>query len=348
MLQFAPGTSSLKCPYCGTLNEIESRRDAVGEQDFNIYFQRAAAEAQTQDHLTVHCNTCGAETTLKPNVTADRCPFCGGAIVAEGLSKKIIRPQCVLPFHVTKDQASQSFRNWIASLWFAPSELSRRAEAAQITGVYVPAWTYDSDTTTDYTGQRGDDYWDTETYTVRDSNGNTRTETRQARKTRWWPVSGTVKNSFDDLLVLASRSLPEKYANALEPWDLNHLVAYQDEFLSGFVAESYQVGLPQGFETAKEMMVPEIRQTIERDIGGDHQQISSVDTQYFDVTFKHLLLPVWISAYLYAGTTYRFMVDARTGEVQGERPYSWVKIISVVLVAMIAIGFVLWIVNNSR
>ncbi len=346
MLQFAPGTHSLKCPYCGMLNEIKAKTDRVGEQDFQAYFARAASEAQTQEQLTVHCQTCGAETTLKPNVTADRCPFCGGAIVAEGSSKKLIRPQCLLPFRVTKDQAAQSFRTWIAGLWFAPNELSRRADSAQITGVYVPAWTYDSDTTSHYTGQRGDDYWDTETHTVRDSNGNMRTETRQVRKTRWWPVSGTVDNTFDDLLVLASQSLPAKYSAALEPWDLDHLVGYQDEFLSGFVAESYQVGLPQGFEVAKGLMEPEIHQTIERDIGGDHQQISSVDTQYFNITFKHLLLPVWISAYRYSGNTYRFMVNARTGEVQGERPYSWVKILFAVLLALAAVLVVVLIANH--
>ncbi len=147
--------------------------------------------------------------------------------------------------------------------------------------------------------------------------------------------------------MLASRSLPIKYANKLEPWDLNNLVAYQDEFLSGFVAESYQVGLPEGFETAKVMMEPEIHQTICQDIGGDHQRINSVDTQYFEVTFKHLLLPVWISAYLYNGRTYHFLVNARTGEVQGERPWSWVKITLLVLTILLAIAIVLLIVNGN-
>jgi LSD1 subclass zinc finger protein len=346
-LSFAPGTSSLTCPYCGAANEIDQKRDAVGEQDFNAYFDRAIAEAQTHEQLTVHCQNCGAETTLKPDVTAGRCPFCGSSVVAEASSKKLIRPQALLPFHVTKDHATQAFRDWIASLWFAPSELARRAEASQITGVYIPAWTYDAHTQTDYTGQRGEDYWDTETYTTFE-NGRSVTRTRQVRKTRWWPASGTVSNSFDDLLVLASRSLPIKYANKLEPWDLNNLAAYQDEFLSGFVAESYQIGLPEGFETAKVMMQPKIRQTICQDIGGDHQRISSVDTQYSDVTFKHLLLPVWISAYLYRDHTYHFLVNARTGEVQGERPWSWIKIALLILAILLAIAIVLLIVNGNR
>jgi len=224
--------------------------------------------------------------------------------------------------------------------------LVRTAERSGIDGVYVPAWTYDAQTYSQYTGQRGDDYWDTETYTEQDSNGNTVTRTRQVRRTRWHWVSGNVANPFDDILVLASNSLPRKIAQRLEPWDLKNLVPYRDEYLSGFVAESYQVGLPEGFEIAKQIMAGPIHEAIESDIGGDHQRIHSVDTRYLDVTFKHCLLPIWISAYLYAGKTYRFLVNARTGEVQGERPYSALKILMLVISILVAIGVIILLVNS--
>jgi DNA-directed RNA polymerase subunit RPC12/RpoP len=346
-LQFAPGTTSLKCPYCGEMNEIPQSQQAIEELDLNQYFRDCCGEDQLTERLTVKCTTCGAETTLAPNVTAGRCPFCGSPIVAEGASKKIIRPKSLLPFHVTKEQASDAFSRWIGGLWFAPNELARRAESAQIAGVYIPCWTYDADTQSHYTGERGDDYWDTETYTTT-VNGQRVMRTRQVRRTRWWPASGTVQNSFDDVLVLASHSLPEKLAQNLEPWDLKSLVPYQDEYLSGFVAESYQVGLPEGFETAKGIMAGHIAQTVRQDIGGDHQRIHSINTQYFDVTFKHALLPVWISAYRYAERTYRFLVNARTGEVQGERPYSWIKILLAVLTALVVATAVMLVANNAR
>jgi len=329
------------------MNEIAATpQQSVEELDVAQHFRDCCDEKDLTERITVKCTTCGAETTLAPNVTSDRCPFCGSAIVAEGSSKKIIRPKSLLPFHVTRGQATASFRSWIAGLWFAPSELSRRAEAAQITGVYMPCWTYDSDTRSEYTGERGDDYWDTETYTTT-VNGRTETRTRQVQRTRWWPVSGVVDNTFDDVLVLASRSLPEKLASNLEPWDLKSLVPYQDEYLSGFVAESYQVGLPEGFEVAKQIMDGYIAQSIRQDIGGDHQRIHSVNTQHFNVTFKHALLPVWISAYRYADKTFRFLVNARSGEVQGERPYSVVKIMLAILAAMAVIAGIL-LVTQSR
>jgi DNA-directed RNA polymerase subunit RPC12/RpoP len=344
-LQFTPGTTSLTCTYCGTRNEITTTDQTVEEQDFDRYFRDCCLEDQMTERLTVKCTTCGAETTLAPNITSDRCAFCGSPIVGEGSSKKLIRPKSLLPFHITREQASGSFRAWIASLWFAPSELARRAEAAQIAGVYIPCWTYDSATQSVYAGERGDDYWDTETYTTM-VNGRHETRTRQVRRTRWWPVSGMVVNDFDDVLVLASHSLPPKLAHNLEPWDLPSLVPYQDEFLSGFVAESYQVSLPEGFKVAKQIMAGNIAQTIRGDIGGDHQRIHSVDTKYFNVTFKHALLPVWISAYRYADRTFRFLVNARTGEVQGERPYSWIKITLAVVAGLVVLGTILLVAQG--
>ena len=345
-LHFAPGTRTLVCPYCGVSNEIAQSAEVVQELDLRQYLSHAPSE-EIQETLTVRCEVCGAETTLKPNVTAARCPFCGTPLVAQAMSRRQIKPKALLPFHVTHDQAGVAFKQWIATRWFAPNELKDRAQRADINGVYMPAWTYDADTTSDYTGQRGEDYWDTETYTTME-NGRAVTRTRQVRKTRWYPASGTVFNRFDDVLVLASRSLPRKHADELEPWDLKNMVPYQDEYLSGFVAESYQVDLPQGFEEAKLIMAGEIEVSIRADIGGDHQRIHDVDTRYANVTFKHTLLPVWISAYRYHERTFRFLVNARTGEVQGERPYSWIKITLFVIAILAAVALIAMMSGQVR
>jgi hypothetical protein len=246
---------------------------------------------------------------------------------------------------VKREQAKESFRQWITSLWFAPSGLVRYAEAGSLKGVYLPYWTYDTATHTRYAGQRGDDYRDTERYTALE-NGRSVTRTRTVTRTRWRSVSGAVSNTFDDVLVNASRSLPDELVHRLEPWDLANLVPYGDEWIAGFVAESYQVGLAEGFGAAQGIMKGTIDQTIRRDIGGDHQRIHSADTRYFDITFKHILLPLWISAYQYHQKTYRFVVNARTGEVSGERPWSAWKIALLVALIVAAIAVVLFFVNR--
>lgn len=344
MLNFEPGQTKLKCVYCKAENEIAASAEPIEEQDFSAALSDQSSAAATHETLTVKCDNCGAQSSLAPNVTADNCPFCGAAIVAEAASSKIIKPRSLLPFHIRREQATELFRQWISGLWFAPSELRKFAEAGSLKGVYIPYWTYDSDTDSYYTGERGDDYTETETYTTVE-NGQTVTRTRQVIKTRWWPVSGRVNNSFDDILVIASRSLPVKYTDRLQPWDLPNLVSYSDEYLAGFVAESYQVELEAGFEQAKQIMANAIDSTVRRDIGGNHQRVLSVRTRYDNITFKHILLPLWISAYRYRENTYRFLVNARSGEVTGERPWSAIKIILAILAALAIIGAIVLIAH---
>ena len=345
-LEFAPGTTALKCPYCGAENQIDLPAAPVVERDFLAELRRLADSAPGVETLTVKCTACGAESTLGENTTAGLCAFCGSSIVATASSRKLIKPHCLLPFYITRDQGMDRFRGWARSRWFAPNDLAKFAESQGLKGIYLPCWTYDSETESYYTGQRGDDYWETETYTTTE-NGKTVTRTRQVRKTRWTFVSGHVQNSFDDVLVIASESLPRKYVERLEPWDLKNFVSYSDEYLAGFAAESYHVELDQGFERAKQIMDGPIRQSICRDIGGDHQRISTVDTSYYDITFKHGLLPVWISAYRYRDRVFRFLVNARTGEVQGERPYSVIKIILFVLMIIAILVIVLIAANKG-
>ncbi len=296
--------------------------------------------------MTVRCDDCGAETTTEPNVTARQCPFCGSHIVSTASSTKHIKPASLLPFKVTHKEGRDRFTKWIASLWFAPNSLKNIAKQDdKLNGMYVPYWTYDSDTTSFYRGERGEHYWETQHYTTRE-NGKTVHKTRRVRKARWYPASGTVWGSFDDVLVLASDSLPRKYTERLEPWDLQNLVSYKDEYLSGFRAESYHVDLAEGFDNARQIMDVHIRTLVRRDIGGDEQRISSVRTQHDNVTFKHVLLPVWISAYRYKNKTYRFLINGRTGEVQGERPWSWAKI-ALLVAGLIAAAVAIAIIFGS-
>ena len=344
-LVFRPGTSSQHCPYCGHEQAIPEPDESVRELDLERHLDRAAAAAETIEQVTVDCSSCGARTALPPHVSAGHCPFCGTQIMATGRATRKVKPNAVLPFAVERERALDSFRGWMRGLWFAPGRLRREArKESRLQGVYVPYWTYDCRAVTEFDGLRGVNYWTTQTYTTR-AQGRRVTRTRQVRRTRWRPAHGRVRDRFDDVLVLASRSLPVRQAERLEPWDLGNLVPYRDDYLAGFLAESYQIGLAEGFAKAREMMERTIRATIRAEIGGDHQQILSLRTRHEDVTFKHVLLPIWISAYRFRDRTFRFLVNARTGEVQGERPWSWLKIALVGLAAILAAAGAVWILG---
>lgn len=335
-LRFVPGATELTCQHCGHVQKIGAapvgRDTALAEIDYRAMLREGADRAEHVEAQIVLCPSCGARTDLHEAVQATRCPFCDTPVVTDTGEHRYIKPRALVPFRLNEAQAREKMTVWLGRLWFAPNGLrdyARRGRA--MNGVYVPFWTYDAATRSRYSGRRGDHYYETQTV-MRDG----KREQVQVQKTRWSAASGRVARDFDDVLVLGARSLPKSYTDALEPWDLAQLVPYQTQYLAGFGAEGYQVELDEGFVEAQDRMRRVIEGDVRRDIGGDVQQISSLDTEYGKVTFKHVLLPVWVAAYKYGGRTYRFVVNGQTGKVEGERPWSKVKIaIAVVLVALV-------------
>ncbi|RMH44087.1 MAG: primosomal protein N' (replication factor Y) - superfamily II helicase, partial [Alphaproteobacteria bacterium] len=279
------------------------------------------------------CPGCGAVIEFDGIRHAADCPFCGTPVVVDTGKTRRIKPRALLPFAIDEDMARKALGEWLGSLWFAPSGLAAYArKGRRMRGIYVPYWTFDAATRSDYRGERGVVHTVTRTRTV---NGERRTVREQ--RIRWTPARGTVSRFFDDVLVLGSTSLPQKYTDGLEPWDLAALEPYRPEFLAGFGAEGYTVDLDEAFAAARQKMARVIERDVRFDIGGDRQRIHAIDTEYRDVTFKHILLPVWTAVYRYRGKPYRFVVNGRTGRVQGERPWSgWKLAVAITLGALVA------------
>lgn len=333
-MRYAPGTDTLVCDHCGACVAITDGSPWGGQAIRELDFQRALRDQLPQSDIeesrTVDCPSCGASFEFDPAVHAAECPFCATPVVTDTGATRLIKPKGLLPFALDEDTARTAMTDWLGRLWFAPGGLKEYArKGRRMQGIYVPYWTYDAQTRSAYRGERGEVYYETRTV-MRDG----KPEQMRVAKTSWHRVSGRVTRFFDDVLVLASNSLPKPYTEALEPWDLSALEPYDPEYLAGFRAEAYQVSLDEGFQTARTHMDAVIRRDIKFDIGGDKQRIHSVDTEISDVTFKHILLPVWLAAYKYRGKTYRFVVNGRTGRVKGERPWSAWKIGLAVLAAL--------------
>lgn len=333
-LRYDPGTAQLVCDHCGNTQAIGSSNSpfaAVRELDFQQAISAQLPQAEIEETRVQTCPNCGAQFELSTDVHAAECPFCATPVVTGTGVHRHIKPRGLLPFALDQSTARSAMTDWLGSLWFAPGGLTEYArKGRQMDGIYVPYWTFDADTQSNYTGQRGTYYYTTRTV-VRDGKSQ---QVRQ-RHTRWNGTSGRVARFFDDVLVLASRSLPKQYTDGLEPWDLSELEPYQPQYLAGFRAEGYQVDLQDGFTEARTYMDRMILRDVKFDIGGDEQRVTDVQTRISAITFKHILLPVWMAAYKYNGQTYRFVVNGRTGRVQGERPYSKWKIAFAVLVGLV-------------
>lgn len=328
-LSYTPGTRTMLCPYCGMdspIPELPSDPAALPRDAAAALHDPQVLAGEALDLALLRCGACGAEFTLEPKLRADLCPFCGSPSVAPSGGHPLLRPQAVLPFAVNGAQVEALHKAWLHKLWLAPNALKREARReGRLAGMYLPYWGFGCQTVTDYDGQRGDHYY-------------TGTGKNRRRRTRWSKRNGRIHQSFGDVLVLASQSLPRALTERLEPWALERLEPFQPAFLSGFRAERYVIDMPAGFGLAQQRMLISIRAEVARDIGGDVQRIERLETDWQQPTYRHMLLPIWVAAYRYRGKSYRFLVNGQTGEVQGERPWSWVKITLTALLAAAAVG----------
>ncbi len=343
---FDPDTQKLRCEQCGTETELsESPTKQIVEYDFRSAEENLDPAWSAATH-SFQCPSCGATTVLEAQATATRCAFCGEPQVVDTAAVPGIRPEAVVPFRVDRAKANEAFRAWLSKRFFAPAAVKREYLQDKISGVYLPYWTYDAGTESDYTGQAGDYYYVTESYNEI-VNGKSMLRTRQVRKIRWRYIAGHYSEAFDDLLVPATKSIETKWLDKLEPFPLEALQPYRPDYLSGFSAERYGVDLKEGFAIAQQKMDVRIRQGITRQVAADEIRLATLDTHYTDITYKHLLLPLWISSYRYGLKTYRFLVNGHTAEVTGTYPVSVPKVLLTILAVLAALAVAYYFISQA-
>lgn len=336
-LEFHIGQQRLRCPFCGYAKELTPDPESVGEQRLEAMLERMVElrrleSEQLAETRVIDCKTCGAEVEFTGTLTSTRCAYCGSPVQRDEVhtSERRVPVDGVMPFAVDERRAREHMRRWMGSLWFAPNDFKKQSLRGELEGVYLPFWTYDAMTYSRYRGERGEHY-----YT---GSGKSR-----KRNTRWHRASGEFQRFFDDVLVAAGRSLPSGWLEALEPWPLDGCQPFNEELLAGYLAQTYDVPLDEGFEEARRRIDDALRAETRQRIGGDAQRIHDLSTSYSALTYKHLLLPVWSLGYRYHGKGYQVVISGATGEVQGQRPYSPWKIAFAVLLVLFVVVLVLWL-----
>lgn len=327
-MAFDPAKGVLACSYCGNTQAplktnarqraavlFEHRLPGLAEEegeDSQAMFETVLSRTAQQ----VDCPGCRVTLTFEPQDVADQCPFCQTSIVIQPrAASPMIAPSGVVPFAVGRRDAMQAMQAWLSRRWdFDDWEaMTAKGQIQSLTkikqqpiGLYLPFWTYDAQTITNYRGVRGD--------TGR---------SKGKLQTKWSSVSGRVGQVFDDVMVVASKASSRDLLEKL--WSsvlMDDVAPYDPRYLAGFRAQRYQIPVLEGFERAKEYMEKKIRDLIRKEIGGDSQRIDYLITDHSKTSFKHVLLPVWLSSYRYEDDIFQVMVNARTGKVLGERPKS--------------------------
>jgi hypothetical protein len=342
--EWNPGRQLLVCPFCGTATPFDVDKDsgAIVELDLVKALRELPDEERgwSDQRRTVQCQSCKAVSVFDPARVGQNCDFCGSpALVDYTEIKAPIRPASLVPFKVTEAQVREQIRKWYASKWLAPNALKTKALVDRVRGVYIPYWTFDAQAVCPWQAEAGHYYYTTETY--RDNKGNR--QTRQVRHVRWEPASGLVEHVFDDEPVPGTHGIAHDLLRNVEPFPATELVAYDTAYLSGFVVEHYQVVLVEAAQNAETQMYRKLHEMCAAAVPGDTHRNLSIQPQYSNRTFKHILAPIWLLAYTFKRKTYQVVVNGCTGRMAGQYPKSAWKIALLVLLALVLLLVVIMV-----
>jgi Zn finger protein HypA/HybF involved in hydrogenase expression len=319
-----PTKHALICAFCGTESPYELKeRDeqtVITEHDLAEVLRSIpdSARGWHAEKTSVRCQSCDAVSVFDAHKVGQRCDFCGSAqLVPYEQVKDAFTPESLLPLKVDEPSARDLIRKWYRSRWFAPNKLRTKALTDTAKGIYLPYWTFDANVHAVWTAESG-------TYTGKDR-----------KNIRWRPASGELSHFFDDDLVAASRGVNPAYLRGAEPFPTSTLIPYDPGYLAGWTVERYQIDLVNAAATSRRQMDAAIRGMCAKQIPGDTHRNLVVNSTYTNQRFKHILVPIWLLTYTFRNKTYQVIVNGVTGKISGGRPWSWIKISIVVLMALI-------------
>lgn len=333
--QWNPAKHALICPYCGT----ESPAELLVRDDTTVIVEHGLAEALRAipdtargwqaEKTSVQCQSCRAISVFDPEKISRSCEFCGStALVPYEQVKDAFRPESLLPLKISEPRARELIRAWYGRQWLAPNAFAKKAMTDTVKGIYLPYWTFDAKVHARWTADSGRYYY-------------TRVNKRTVRRVRWSPAAGELSHVFDDDLVGASLGVHAGLLRAVEPFPTESLVPYDAGYLSGWLVERYQIDLVAAATRSRQQMDAALRQLCGRQVPGDTHRNLVVTPNYSDQTFKHILAPVWMLSYVYRGKSFQVLVNGVTGSIAGERPWSWIKIGLLILLAVVVVLFLM-------
>lgn len=333
-MAYDPETKQLKCMFCGSLQPIDHATDQVVENRLSSMHERDFSWDISAK--VIECKNCGGQTITEPNDETGYCNYCGSQHIVERDDDNMgMKPQGMIPYDITLVQAKAKMEKWVKKRWLAPNDLKQRFIGKDLKGIYMPYWTFDSKVHSDYHVRIGDYYY-------------TGTGDERKRKTRWRSHSGSHDKFFDDVLVSAVEFKEPGLLKKIEPFwtQEGKVVNYRPEYLTGYHARKYTIMPDTAWNQAKHDMKQEMEYEIKRMLPGDTYENFRQSVFYKDEHYKHILLPVYMTAYEYSSKIYNVLINGQTGEVQGKAPYSPWKVTGLVLAGIaIALG-IYWFSNR--
>jgi hypothetical protein len=333
-LYFNPRHQQLECEYCGVKVNIDNGADRVRENSLRQQMSETGDPSVLIEQLVHKCDRCGSQTVFVSDNPTFICSFCNFEVVNPVAYKtRIVQPSGIIPFRVDQQQSVNIFKTWLGKGWWAPRDLSEFARQDALHGIYVPFWTYDAQTYSQWSGYGGRHYY----VTVNDTDANGNRTTRREQKTEWIYREGHYEHIFDDILIGGATELTQNEYESIYPYQLEELVNFDARYMSGFKADVYDIAVHDGYSKAEQFMQEVIHDACADQCRIDTYRDLEVNTSYENQTYKHILLPLWVCSYLYKKKTYHFLINGQTGKIYGKKPVSAAKVSIVVILVLLLI-----------
>ena len=334
-LEYQPGQSVMRCPYCGSdfrIADIQQEKDTAAQPVPQTDVDETAATTVPGDgYMEYHCQNCGAEVVTGPTTAATRCYFCHSPVTLTDRLSGEFKPNQVVPFALDKQGAEQAFQKWIRSKHFVDRRFLSEDQLTMFSGVYYPYWlgSVRGTTTFDGTGTKVD---------------TSVSGSRMTTITSYYNVHREAENHFTGLVRKALQRVDKRMADGIQPYRMNEAKGYNPGYLSGFMAEMRDMDQ----ETARSDMLENCRSRAENMIREKRGLNTLKGTAHFtpgQVYMHYALMPAWILTYKSEREKpYYFMMNGQTGKIFGRLPIKQSKLLAVsailggIVAALLCVG----------
>ncbi|HEX2145523.1 MAG TPA: hypothetical protein VHG10_13550 [Glycomyces sp.] len=300
------------------------------------------------------CPSCGEPVPVAAGATVLACRACGTRQYGRPASKRLadpdwvalapkatlqyaddtpealVAPDAIVPFRIARATARRRLREWARGHRFAPRGFRRIDESASFRGAFLPYWVWRARTDSRYLAARGEHYWS-------QAAGN------RMRGIRWVSASGTVSRDFSQVAVAATVRLDGRALTELmRDWTFGDAVPFAPERLDGCWVQRYDLEPEVGLESAKDLMAAAVEREVRSRVGGDEQYVPSIETVYADLSYRLVLVPVWLVSYPHRGRRRMVAVHGESGRVVGELPWSAAKLAFATFLTLTVVGVILY------
>ncbi len=319
VVTFDSKSQQMKCPYCDTTFEVDAVKEFQDEQanaaddySWEAYDQNSGsgnwAEGETDGMRQFRCQSCGGEIITDANTAATSCPYCGNSAVMEERLSGMFRPDWVIPFQLDKDAAMAALSNHLKGKLFLPNSFKTQNHIEELKGIYVPFWLFDADATASAryrcTKVR---HWSDARYNY--------------TKTSYFAVQRAGESAFRTVPVDGSSKMEDDMMESIEPFDYGKKVDFQTAYLSGYLADKYDVDAtacqPRANDRIKTSMQDMLRETVH---GYTTCVPEGCNVQLFGGKTQYALLPVWVLNTRYKDKLYSFAMNGQSGKFIGDLP----------------------------